>query len=209
MTAPKAVGVCPGCGLYGSPELFLGEAARRGAVKTALACPSPLAEQLLAYVGLWRPLARGHSWDRVERILAELLPHLQAETVTLDGRTVPAPLSHWQAALDELLVERRPTLDLPLTSHNYLLAMVAGQARKAARTPTPAPTYSAAHAPAAPPVAPAAEPDTAAGLVAELTHFTNLRRIAAGAVRDGLDNILTDLHHRYQALTGRPWEAPQ
>jgi hypothetical protein len=115
---------------------------------------------------MWRPLQRGHSWDRVERLLSEILALLTPGTVTHEGVTTQAPVEVWQAALDELLVERRPTLDLPLTSHGYLVAMVAGRARKdanrarsdaeaLARGETPI-GWSPAHAsPAAQPTAPA------------------------------------------------------
>jgi len=131
MSQAKAIAACPVCGCFGPPELFLGEAARRGAIRAALALPSPLAEQVQAYVGLWRPTGRGrgHSWDRVESILTSLLALMQQVTLSADGRPVPVTTADWQAALNDLLTHRRQTLDLPLTSHGYLTRIVVGCAR--------------------------------------------------------------------------------
>jgi hypothetical protein len=179
-TEKKALAICPGCGLLGSPELFLGEAAKRAAVKTALAMPSPLAEQVLAYIGLFRPRQRGHSWDRVERLLSELLPLVQSPTVEHEGRALPCTLAHWQAALDELLVNRRPTLELPLTSHRYLLAMVAGEAARAARPQRPPELPGAERTRGGPPPATTPEQQDQRQLIQQLfSRLATLKRLAA------------------------------
>lgn len=206
MTAAKAVAVCPQCGAYGSPELFLGEAARRAAVKAALEMPSPLAEQVLAYVGMWRPLKRGHSWDRVERILSELVPLVRGDTIEHRGERIAVNLVDWQAALDELLVERRPRLDLPLTSHVYLLDIVASAARKRvadaenarasrARGETPL-GYSPAHH--------ASERPAADGGLSPAAMIPGLRRLLASAPSDAIRQQLAAQLDAAHAAAGLP-----
>jgi hypothetical protein len=52
----------------------------------------------------------------------ELLEHIQAETITRKKRKLPAPLSVWQAAFDEVLMSR-DKIDLPLSGNGYLLTI--------------------------------------------------------------------------------------
>lgn len=122
--------VCPGCGFTADLEAFLMDAQAREAVLLALKLPAPLGERLLRYIGLFRPEKRALSWDRVVRLLTELLPPIAEAKVERNGRTWPAPLEYWSVALDEI-VARRDSLTLPLKSHGYLFEIVAGQANKA------------------------------------------------------------------------------
>lgn len=119
----KFQAICPVCGAFGAPEIFLGEAIKREAIAKALRMPHPLALQVQAYVGLFRPPKRGHGLDRVDRLLGELLAQIEPETITRKGRTLPAPVSVWQAALDEVLAQR-DRLSLPLANHGYLFEIV-------------------------------------------------------------------------------------
>ncbi len=121
--------VCPGCGFTAGMEAYLLDASAREAVLLALKLPAPLGDRVLRYVGLFRPVGRALTWDRVERLLGELLPPIAEAKVERHGRTWPAPLDYWSMALDEML-GRRDTLVLPLKSHGYLFEIVAGYANK-------------------------------------------------------------------------------
>lgn len=123
--------VCPTCGATGSLEMFLNDVAGREALKAALALPHPLNKQLLAYVGLFRPRSRSLTWDRVEKLLKELLEPIEAGKLVRNHRTHIVTTEIWQAALDELLA-RRDTLRLPMKTHGLLYEITASQAEKRA-----------------------------------------------------------------------------
>ncbi|MDG4595510.1 MAG: hypothetical protein P9F75_07420 [Candidatus Contendobacter sp.] len=121
---------CPCCGSVNSLEALLTDAAARQAVATALKLPAGLGERLLRYLGLFRAQGRVLGWDRVARLLEELLVAIEAGHIERHGQTWSAPLDYWRLALDQIL-DSRPTLVLPLKGHGYLYEIVAGLARKA------------------------------------------------------------------------------
>lgn len=123
---------CPACNAAFSLEAALAIDAGRSALMQALAMPAPLARGLAAYLGLFRASNRAIHFDRVERLLAELHPMLEAQQVSRNGATRSAPLAIWQAGFDRM-AELRDTgkLDLPLKSHGYLLEIVFSLADKA------------------------------------------------------------------------------
>ena len=122
--------VCPSCGFFASPEAFLGEAESQRALLLAFKVPSPLAAPMHQYLRLFRPAQRALTARRIETLLAELLPMLEAGRIERRGRIWPAPLDSWRAALDEMVV-KRDRLTLPLKSHGYLLEIMVGYADKA------------------------------------------------------------------------------
>lgn len=121
---------CPCCAARFPIEAALTDEQARQAVATALQLPAPLGDRLLRYVGLFRPAQRALSWDRVGRLLGELLEMIDGGAVERKGKSWAAPMAAWQEALEQMLT-RRDKLDLPLTSHGYLLEIVAGVAQKA------------------------------------------------------------------------------
>lgn len=120
---------CPCCGAMNSIESLINDAKAREAVVAALAIPN-LGDRVLRYLGLFRPRQRALSWDRATRLLEELTAAITAGEIDRDGKTYPAPLDAWKAALDDLL-DRRDKLSLPLNGHGYLFEIIAGQARQA------------------------------------------------------------------------------
>ncbi|TVO70871.1 hypothetical protein FHP88_15565 [Sedimenticola selenatireducens] len=126
----KYQAMCPVCGAFGAPEIFLAEAIKREAIAKALRMPHPLAMQVQVYIGLFRPPKRGHSMDRVERILEELLEPIEAGKLRRNGRDWPAPVEIWKYALDQV-ISRRNKLTLPLKDHGYLFEVVAGESDRA------------------------------------------------------------------------------
>lgn len=181
--------VCPSCGCYGSPEAFLAEADAGAEDLAALAMPSQIAAELQQYLRLFRPGQRAMLAKRRRRLLAELLPVIQAGQLTFDGRLWPAPLDYWREAIRQM-VDGRDKLTLPLANHNYLYRVVAGLANKAeargeagshqARAGTTPIGVSAAHRPFAPepaqqptPAAPAGFAVMPAPIKGQLKEFVN------------------------------------
>lgn len=89
--------------------------------------PAPLGGLTLRYLGLFRPRNRALSWDRVERLLAELIVPIERRQIDRRGRVWTAPLQYWERALEQMLAGR-DKLTLPLKSHGYLYEIVVGLA---------------------------------------------------------------------------------
>ena len=104
--------------------------AARDAVIAALGLPAPLGKLILQYVGMFRPPKRQLSWDRVAALFSELALPMAHGKFDRKGRTWPAPLEYWRAALEEILA-KRDALRLPLRSHGYLFEVLVGYAAKA------------------------------------------------------------------------------
>jgi len=122
---------CPSCAAQFSLESALQMDSARSALLRALHMPAPLAGLLAQYLGLFRAKGRVLAFDRADRLMAELLPMLESQSVLRNGVTRLAPLSVWQAALEEIIELRAADkLRLPLKSHGYLLEIVFAAADK-------------------------------------------------------------------------------
>jgi len=121
---------CPACGAVYSLDVLLANDGARDAVMVALQLPAQLGKLLIQYVALFRPAERQLSFDRLANILGGLLPMIESGRVERSGRTWPAPLEYWRAALEDI-TSKRDKLTLPLKSHGYLLEIIAGLANKA------------------------------------------------------------------------------
>lgn len=122
---------CPACAAQFSLDAAIQMDAARGALMRALAMPAPVGALLAQYLGLFRPKMRALSMDRADRLLAELLPMIEAEAVTRNGVTRPAPVPVWAQALDSMIDLRNAgKLTLPLKTHGYLLEVVFAAADK-------------------------------------------------------------------------------
>lgn len=120
---------CPACGAGASLDALVGHAAAREHLLAAYRLSGRLGDLVLTYFGLFRPPARELSMQRVAALAETLLPTIAAGRVQRQGRTWAAPLDAWLAALDTVIAARDAgTLKLPLKSHGYLLAIIAGQA---------------------------------------------------------------------------------
>lgn len=123
---------CPACGAEMTLDIALAHEGARSATLTALELPDRLGKSLIAYVTLFRPPKRQLSHDRLAAILGELLPMIQAAQIERNGRTWPAPIEYWRAAIEAMLAKRDAgRLQLPLKSHGYLLEIIAGIANDA------------------------------------------------------------------------------
>ena len=60
-----------------------------------------------------------------------MLPAVSCGTIQHKGREWPAPPQAWARAIDYMLMQRaQDRIELPLTGHGYLLAVLAGYAEK-------------------------------------------------------------------------------
>lgn len=129
---PLPTVICPNCNARFSLEaVFAHEGARELMLQLVDAYPgaSRLLRPLLRYIGLFAPGKNEMGFDRVSRLLAELVPAIRAARIERHGRTWVAPLETWIAALEQVLANRDAgKLALPLKSHGYLLEIVAGLA---------------------------------------------------------------------------------
>lgn len=156
MTAAKTTAAdfrCMMCGGKTPVELAVENEAASRAVTRCMQSLGDVGRGMLAYMALHRPPKRTLTWEKVARLLDELLTLYDSGKVTRDGITTATTDAVWIAALAETR-DAAPRLDLPLTDHGYLMAVLAGMARKAQRAGDAvkrgetAVGYSAAHAPA-------------------------------------------------------------
>ncbi len=93
-----------------------------------------LLQPLLAYVGMFAPVKTEMRYARVAAILADLVSRIKEGTVRdEEGAVRAAPLDYWRQAFEEMVAKRDAGfLKLPLKSHGYLFAVVAGLTDKAA-----------------------------------------------------------------------------
>lgn len=156
MTAAKTTAAdfrCMMCGGRTPVELAVENEAASRAVTRCMQSLGDVGRGMLAYMALHRPPKRTLTWEKVARLLDELLTIYDSGKVTRDSITTPTTDAVWIAALAETR-DAAPTLDLPLEGHGYLMAVLAGMARKAQRAGDAvkrgetAVGYSAAHAPA-------------------------------------------------------------
>jgi hypothetical protein len=123
---------CPGCGAEMTIDVLIAHEGAREAVLAALQLPAPLGKLLVQYLAMFRPPKRQLSWERVSSLLEELRAPIAAAEVKRHGRTWPAPIEYWKAALEQMVQLRdQAKLQLPLKSHGYLLEVIAGMSGKA------------------------------------------------------------------------------
>jgi hypothetical protein len=175
--------VCPSCGFFASPEAFLADADEQRALLLAFKVPSPLAASLHQYLRLFRPAQRALTARRIETLLGELLPMIEACRIERRGRIWPAPVEAWRTALEEI-VGKRDRLTLPLKSHGYLLEILVGHADRAEGTAEAkreeARAYPYSQERSSAPAAPAAE-------------FANLRKLEKTPMPESVSRQLAGL----------------
>ncbi|VFR34684.1 hypothetical protein ANDA3_3763 [plant metagenome] len=87
---------------------------------------------MLRYVGLFAPAKSRMSYGRVANLVSEISPAMRAAEVTRHGRAWPAPLDYWRQGFETVLAQAHAgKLSLPLTSHGYLLEIIARMSDRA------------------------------------------------------------------------------
>jgi hypothetical protein len=162
-------------------DVLIGHEGAREAVLAALQLPAPLGKLLVLYLAMFRPAKRQLSWERVSSLLEELRAPIAAAQIERHGRTWPAPLEYWKAALEQMVQLRDAAkLQLPLKSHGYLLEVIAGMSGKAeAKAENDREGHRAGHAKSASPsfrVMERSEPVVAAEMPEELRRFARRPR---------------------------------
>ena len=127
---------CTACGAHGSLELFTADPDARRLTELVAKLPAELGPVAVRYLGLFRPLKRGLTWDRAVKIAGEIVAMVEAGAVEVRGRRFPANASTFASAMQQML-DHRERLELPMSSHGYLIRIVAGESpREAAREET-------------------------------------------------------------------------
>lgn len=124
---------CPACGAEMTLDVVFGHLGTREAV-IALAQLDPNARLIPAavrYCALFAPAKQRLRHERMATLLAELRELIAPAKIERGGRTYAAPRDYWIAAMDDMTGPGREALKLPMTSHGYLKAIVAGYAEKA------------------------------------------------------------------------------
>lgn len=116
---------CPCCSARFPIESALQDEAARACVAAALRLPPPMADNLLRYLGLFRPAKRALAWDRVRKLLADLAEPMADAQVSRNGVARAAPYELWRIGIEKTLRARdEGALTLPLKGHGYLMQIV-------------------------------------------------------------------------------------
>ena len=132
MSAPALC--CPNCGCELTIEQLFGHVQDQRAFAHLAMLSVPLGARVLQYVQLFAPARNRMTLARKARLIEQLLPDLQRQAITHNGRDWEAPLAAWALAIDQMLQLRdQQKLRLPLSGHGYLYAVLAGMADKVER----------------------------------------------------------------------------
>lgn len=122
---------CPACGSeLDLAVLFANEHDQR-ALARLVSVGIPMGTRVLQYVALFTPPKQRLTAAKKIKLILQLLPDLERQSITYKGRDWPAPLAAWAQAIDQMLAARDAgRLELPMKGHGYLFAILAGMADK-------------------------------------------------------------------------------
>lgn len=113
---------CPACGATASIEVLIAHDDARTLVVALAAISDDLTRAALRYLSLFRPAAKDLSQARAAKLLAELVPLIQAGEISRNRKSYPAPREAWLWAFNRCIEARDlGKLQTPLTTHGYLL----------------------------------------------------------------------------------------
>ena len=123
---------CHVCGAeLGLDHLFV-DADDRAAVASLIEVAMPLGGRLLQYTRLFAPPKTRLTQRKQLRIVMQLLPDLKRCAISHRNRDWSVPLVLWAQGFDLMLSQRDAgKLELPMTGHKYLYAILASLADKA------------------------------------------------------------------------------
>lgn len=132
MSKPSDLIACPACGTELTLEHLVGHLDDERAFARLVALSVPMAHLVVRYIALFSPAKQRLTLRKKVRLIQQLLPDLQRQAVTHRGRDWPVPMDAWAAGIEQMLAARDAgRLDLPMASHGYLYAILAGLADKA------------------------------------------------------------------------------
>ena len=118
---------CPSCGADMDLDVLLVHEDSRRSLAALVAISLPLGRLVLQYLRCFKPATRAMSHGRTVRLIEQLLPDLQRNVIEHKGREWHAATETWKLALERVLEQRdKGKLVLPLTSHDYLYAVISG-----------------------------------------------------------------------------------
>lgn len=131
MTKAVETIACPACGTELTLEHLVGSLDDERAFTRLVALSVPMAHLVVQYLALFAPEKQRLTLRKKVRIIQQLLPDLQRQAITHKGRDWPAPLDSWGKGIEQMLAARSAgRLQLPMTGHGYLYAILAGLADK-------------------------------------------------------------------------------
>jgi len=122
---------CPACGTELTLEHLVGHLDDEQAFARLVALSVPMAHLVVRYIGLFTPEKQRLTLRKNVLLIQQLLPDLQRQAITHKGRDWTVPLDVWAKGIEQMLTARAAgRLDLPMTGHGYLYAVLAGMADK-------------------------------------------------------------------------------
>jgi len=123
---------CPHCGAELTAHQIFSHTVDHRAFLHLATISIPVGARVISYIELFAPARNRLSMARKVRLIEQLLPDLQRQAISHNGRDWEAPLAAWALAIDGMLAQR-DKLRLPLTGHGYLYAVLQGMADKVER----------------------------------------------------------------------------
>ncbi|GKT22552.1 hypothetical protein [Acidovorax sp. SUPP3334] len=128
--APEKL-ACPVCSAELTFEQLLGRMESDRTFDRLTSISVPLGNLVMQYLTLFTPPSQRLTNTKKLRLIGQLLPGLEAKSITHKGREWAAPLAHWAQAIEQMLTARSmDRLTLPMTNHSYLYTILAGMADK-------------------------------------------------------------------------------
>lgn len=120
---------CPTCGSELDLAVLFAHEDNQRAVARLASVSIPLGARVLQYLALFTPPKQRLTPAKKIKLLLQLLPDLERQSITFKGRDWAAPPAVWAQAIDQMLAARDTgRLELPMKSHGYLYSVLAGLA---------------------------------------------------------------------------------
>ena len=113
---------CPACGASMSLDVLIAHDDARETLIALTGISDDLVKAVLKYLTLFRPSEKDLSFNRVSKLLGELVPMIKAEKIVRNRQEYDAPRRAWFWAINRCLDARDAgRLKTPLTTHGFLL----------------------------------------------------------------------------------------
>ena len=118
---------CPCCGAENRLDALIAHEGARQVVWAAAQVGGEVGKLAVQYIALFRPAKTALTFERMAKLLGELLPDMERGAISRNGLEYPAPPEAWLYGFRELLARRNTgSLKLPLKSHGYLYEVISG-----------------------------------------------------------------------------------
>lgn len=122
---------CPVCGAEFDLSTALAHAEDQRALARLAAVSIPIGSRVFQYIALFAPAKQRLTMRKRVKLLLQLLPGLEKQSINFKGRDWAVPIDAWAQAIDQMLEMRDAgRLELPMKGHGYLYAILAGMADK-------------------------------------------------------------------------------